>query len=144
MQSILLRLTTFSLLLAGGLFSTPIIAQKKIHYTYPMPRPVKPTDPLSINPGFQVPEFQDNYSFVSAPSKYMGTEEIGVFSLEGGRRAKIGTMPAGTAIKMTSITVVGKTIYYAVPWQIPGVGRPQFAWVSGLNIKASAFDPSVK
>jgi hypothetical protein len=144
MRRILVRLTIFNLLVSGSLISAPGMAQKKIHYTYPMPRPVKPADPLNVNPGFQVPEFQDNYQFVSAPSKYMGTEEIGVFSLDGGRRAKIGTMPPGTAIKMTSITVVGKTIYYAVPWQIPGAGRPQFAWVSGLNIKASAFNPSVK
>ncbi len=109
-----------------------------------MPRAVKPADPLNINPGFQVPEFQDNYQFVSAPSKYTGTEEIFVYSLDGGRRSRIGTMPAGTAIKMSSIKVIGKTIYYAVPWEIPGVGRPQFAWISGLNIKASAFNPSVK
>ena len=144
MRSFLLRLTTGTLLLVLGLVSTLGIAQGKIHYTYPMPRKVKPADPLNVNPGFQVPEFQDNYQFVSAPSKYAGTDKILVFSIENNRRARIGSMPAGTAIKMTSIAVVGKTIYYAVPWQIPGAGRPQIAWISGLNIKASAFDPSVK
>ncbi len=139
---ILLITTVF--LLSLGIVSTSSFAQEKVHYTYPMPRKVKPADRLNVNPGFQVPEFQDNYQFVSTPSKYTGSEEIFVFSIENGRRAKIGTMPAGTAIKMTSITIVGKTTYYAVPWEIPGVGRPQIAWISGLNIKASSFDPSVK
>jgi len=137
--------TIISYLIGGlGLLATQLIAQEKVHYTYPMPRPVKAANPLDINPGFQIPEFQDNYQFITAPSKYTGTEEIFVFSIDGGRRARIGTMPAGTPVKMTSVTVVGRTIYYAVPWEVTGTGRPQIAWINGLNIKASAFDPSVK
>lgn len=114
-----------------------------IHYTYPMPRKVVPADPLNINLGEQIPLGQDRYQFVTASSKYVGTDEIFVYLIDSSRRrSKIGTVPPGTGVTMTAVAAVGKTIYYEIPWTGPGTAKT--AWVSGYNLKATSFNPPVK
>jgi hypothetical protein len=132
-----------STLLAAALVATMMpaaaSAQEKYRNTYPMPVKVKPWDPIKVSPGAQVPDNQDAYTFVTTPSKSTGSEEIYVYYIDSNRkRARIGTVPAGTPVKMTSIVAVGKTIYYSIPWQ------NKVAWVSGYNIKASSYNPAVK
>lgn len=130
---------SFVAVLAMATLSPAASAQEKYRNTYPMPVKVKPWDPINVSPGAQVPDNQDAYTFVTAPSKSTGSEEIYVYYIDSNRkRARIGTVPAGTPVKMTSIVAVGKTIYYAIPWQ------DKVAWVSGYNIKASSYNPSVK
>lgn len=136
-------LSNFVITTALALMATHSLAAGKYWNTYPMPPKVKPQDPLAVAPGAQVPDNQDSYTFTTtAAPKVLGTEEIFVYSIDTDgplrRRTRIGSMPAGTEVKMTSVSAVGKTLYYAVSWQ------NRTAWINGYNIKATAYNPTVK
>lgn len=135
-----------ALALAGSFWlqcSPAAFAEGTIHHTYPMPRKVVAADPLNINLGVQVPIGSERYQFVTAPSKFIGSDEISVYYIDSSRRkSKIGSIPPGTEVKLTSIAAIGRTIYYEIPWT--GTGSTKTAWVSGYNLKASSFNPAVK
>jgi hypothetical protein len=124
------------------ILATPVQAAR---LTYPAPPKTKPTDPLHVFPGYEVPQNLESYTF-KLTSKIAGKpttadETIHVYTFDDfGRRTIIGSLPEGTAMKFTTFRVASGVHFYAIPWQ----GTPAEGWVSGLNVAPVAYTPPAK
>ena len=110
-----------------------------IYYTYPMPRKTTPTDPLRINPAFQVPDHPERYVWVidgKIGSKEVFKEQVPLYSFKNGLGTPAGSIPVGTEVTLDYFRRAGKVTYYAVVTpETKDVNPVTTLWVSGVFVK---------
>jgi hypothetical protein len=134
-----------ALLIFFATCSDAALAYEGSRYTYPQPPRPRPSDPMRVYPGVEIPQQPERFSWEITDlvnGKPIGTGGVKVYHFDDfGRGAAVGNVPAGTPITLDEVKLVGKTHYYSLKWDGPGAKPGQFvkkAWVSGLYIKPVA------
>ncbi len=119
---------------------------RKITHTYPQPPKVKADDPMRVEPGSQIPEHPERYTWKVAGKirgKVVYPTAVPVYALDdygGSRPTKLGEVPVGTEVKLDAVHAVGRVHYYAVPF----TESTRTAWINGLYLEAAGYTPPDK